>query len=53
MLAFGINCIERRFDRIARRLKDDLTLFMPLNVSKNVIRGFLQPILRPAVLIHM
>ena len=49
----GIKRIERCFDRAVRGLKNHRALFMPLDMFKNMIRGFLQPILRSAVLIHM
>jgi hypothetical protein len=44
----GVNGIESSFDRTVRSLKNDRALLVPLNVFKNMRRGLLQPILRPA-----
>ena len=44
----GINGIESSFNRAVRSLQNDLAFFVPLDVFKNMCRGFLQPILRPA-----
>ena len=48
----GIHRIERCFNRPIWSLKNHLAFFMPLDVFKNMLRGVLQPILRPAALAH-
>ena len=49
----GINRIESSFNRAIRSLKNDLALFVSSDVLKNMSRGVLQPILRPAGFSHL
>jgi hypothetical protein len=48
----GINGIEWRFHRAIRRLENDRTFPVPLNVFKNMVWRSLQPILRATRFSH-